>query len=169
MPPDTAFELDQGQPANHNQFLLRYENRRWPQVSWMQIVNSPRIRLSAAALIAVFSLTSRVALTQPFPLPTPAPAFPFPGVPPGDADRIQAAAARLREGRSIGTVERWRNPDTKDAGEVELLRRFDHDGMPCRTIRYTIRYKSQPDRLNRSVVNWCRVLDGTWKIVEIPQ
>lgn len=135
----------------------------------MQMINPPRTRLPAAALIAWFSLTSRVALTQPFPLPTPAPAFPFPGVPPDDADRIQAAAARLREDRSIGTVERWRNPDTKDAGEVELIRRFNHNGMPCRTIRYTIRYKSHPDRLYRSVVNWCRVPEGAWKIVEIPQ
>ncbi len=133
----------------------------------MQIVNPPWIWFPAAALIAWFSLASRMALTQPLPLPTPAPALP--GVPPGDADRIQAAAARLREGRSIGTVERWRNPDTKDAGEVELIRRFHHDGMPCRTIRYTIRYKSHPDRLDRYVVNWCHVPEGTWRIVEIPQ
>src|SRR5262249_9108158 len=30
-----------------------------------------------------------------------------------DIDRMEAAAARLYEGRSIGTIERWRNPDTK--------------------------------------------------------
>ncbi len=133
----------------------------------MQLVNPLRQTwLPAAALIGLFSLASRMALTQPLPLPMIAPALP--GVPPGDADRIHAAA-RLREGRSIGTVERWRNPDTKDAGEVELIRSFDHNGMSCRTIRYTIRYESHRDSLDRYVANWCHVPEGTWKIVDIPK
>ncbi len=93
----------------------------------------------------------------------------FPGVPPDDVDRIHAAAARLYEGRSSGTIERWQNPATKDAGKVQLIRIFDDKGMPCRTIRYTIHYKGNRDRLDRYVVNWCRVPEGAWKIVDVPR
>ncbi|MBV8459113.1 MAG: hypothetical protein JO122_21170, partial [Acetobacteraceae bacterium] len=85
-----------------------------------------------------------------------------------DFDRMHAAAARLYEGQSTGTVERWRDPDTQDSGEVKLLRSFDANGMPCRTIDYTIHFANQRDRLSHYVVNWCRVREGTWKIVEIP-
>ncbi len=92
----------------------------------------------------------------------------LPGVSSDDVNRMHAAAARLYEGKSIGTVERWRNPDTKDAGEVQLIRSFDYKGMSCRTIRYTIRYESRRNRLHHHVVNWCRVPAGTWKIVDIP-
>ena len=92
----------------------------------------------------------------------------WPELPQADLDRMNAAAARLYEGRSIGTVERWRDPDTRDAGEVKLLHSFDEHGMPCRTIDYTIRFDKRRNRPDHYVVNWCRVSDGSWKIVEIP-
>jgi surface antigen len=80
---------------------------------------------------------------------------------------MQAAAARLYEGRSIGTVERWRNPQSNDAGEVTLVKSFETHGMPCRTIAYAIEFATTRDRLDRYRVNWCRVSGGTWKIVEL--
>jgi surface antigen len=86
-----------------------------------------------------------------------------------DLDRMQAAAARLYEGRSIGTVERWRNPDSRDAGEVKLVRSFESHGMPCRTIDYTIRFESRRNSTDHYVLNWCRVEEGAWKVVELPR
>jgi surface antigen len=108
-------------------------------------------------------LASNVALAQPVPSPVVA----WPGLSPGDIERMHAAAARLYEGRSIGTVERWRNPDSKDAGEVKLVRSFETHGMPCRTIDYTVRYQVNQNGLDHYVVNWCMVSAGTWKIVEL--
>lgn len=92
----------------------------------------------------------------------------WPGLPQDDLDRMGAASARLYEGRSIGTVERWRNPDTQDAGEVKLIRDFDTHGMPCRTLDYTIRFNEHRDRPDHYVLTWCRISEGTWKIVEVP-
>ncbi len=99
--------------------------------------------------------------------PTAVPVIAWPGLPQDDLERMEAAAARLYEGRSIGTIERWRSPDTKNAGEVKLVRSFDANGMPCRTIDYTIRFEVQRDRPNHYVLNWCKVPEGTWKIVEL--
>ncbi len=127
----------------------------------------PRTCIAAAALVALSAPGSKPALPQPLPLPVPR--LGWPGVPPDDVARMHAAAARLYEGRSIGTVERWRNPDTKDAGEVQLIRSFSEKGMPCHAIRYTIRYQGNQNRLDHYVVNWCRVPGDDWKIVELPR
>ena len=123
--------------------------------------------IAAAVLAALSASVSIMALAQPVPVPVPTPSLP--GIPPDDAERMHAAAARLYEGRSISTIERWRSPDTQDAGEVQLIRNFSAKGMPCRTIRYTIRHGDDPNRLHQYVVNWCRVSGDTWKIVELPR
>ena len=128
---------------------------------------SRRTYLAIAALVALSASISRMALAQPVPVPVPT--LSLPGVPPDDAERMHAAAARLYEGRSISTIERWRSPDTQDAGEVQLIRNFSAKGMPCRTIRYTIRHADDPKRLHQYVVNWCHVSGDTWKIVELPR
>jgi hypothetical protein len=124
---------------------------------------SAQIRLLGVVLGLLAMSASKVVLAQPVPVPTLA----WPGLAQDDIDRMQAAAARLYEGRSIGTVERWRNPDSKDAGEVKLIRSFDSHGMPCRTIDYTIRFETARSRPDHYVLNWCRVTGDTWKIVEL--
>ena len=95
-----------------------------------------------------------------------APVLAWPGLTQDDLDRMHAAAARLYEGKSIGTVERWRSPESKDAGEVKLVRSFEEHGMPCRTLDYTIRYETRRDSPTHYVINWCRIPGDTWKIVE---
>lgn len=127
----------------------------------------PRRRfLLLSATSATLLLIPKLVIAQIIP-PIPQLGLAWPGLAPDDLDRMHAAAARLYEGRSIGTVERWRNPDTKDAGEVELIRSFDMQGMPCRTISYEIRYATNRNRLNHYTVNWCRVPGDGWKVVEI--
>jgi hypothetical protein len=126
--------------------------------------------IAAAAVAALSAPLLKSALPQPVPLPVPTPINPiWPGVPPDDVERMHSAAARLYESRSIGTIERWRNPDTKDAGEVQLIRSFLAKGMPCRTISYTIRYASSPNRLDRHLVDWCHVHEDGWQIVNLPR
>jgi surface antigen len=91
----------------------------------------------------------------------------WPGLTSDDLERMHAAAARLYEGRSIGTVERWRNPDTKTAGEIQLVRSFETHGMSCRRLQYTIRFEVVRDAPRDYVMNWCRLPDGAWKVVEL--
>ena len=90
----------------------------------------------------------------------------LPGLTADDLGQMNAAAAKLYEGRSIGTVERWRNPDSENAGSVTLTASFVSDGMPCRAIVYNIRFKQSGGRLDHYKVNWCRTGDGRWKVVE---
>lgn len=127
----------------------------------------PRLRVVLlSTAFATMALIPKLVMAQAIP-PIPQLGIAWPGLPPDDLNRMHSAAARLYEGRSIGTIERWRNPDTKDAGEVELIRSFDMQGMPCRTIDYTIRYETNRNRLNHYTVNWCRVPGDDWKIIEI--
>jgi len=122
---------------------------------------SLRVRLlSAAFALLIGSSSGAVALGLELG---------WPGLTDDDIVRMHAAAARLYEGRSIGTIERWRSPASKDAGEVKLIRSFDANGMPCRTIDYLIRFETARDMPDHYVVNWCRVPGGIWKIVELAQ
>jgi len=91
----------------------------------------------------------------------------WPGLTLGDVDRMHAAAARLYEGVSIGTIERWRNPKSKNAGEIKLIRSFMTRGMPCRTLEYSTRFNVSGPNLSRATINWCMVRQGEWKIVEL--
>jgi len=91
----------------------------------------------------------------------------WPGLTRDDVDRMHAAAARLYEGRSIGTVERWRNPDTKTAGEIKLVRSFESHKMQCRRLDYTIRFEVVRDAPREYILNWCKLPEGEWKIVEL--
>jgi surface antigen len=93
----------------------------------------------------------------------------WPGLTQDDIDRMHAAAARLYEGSSIGTVERWRSPDSKDAGEVRLTRSFTAHGMSCRTLEYTVRFDQVRNSPSHYVINWCKTESGEWKIVELPR
>jgi hypothetical protein len=91
----------------------------------------------------------------------------WPGLTHDDVSRMHAAAARLYEGHSIGTIERWRNPDTKTAGEVKLIRSFEAHKMPCRTLDYTIRFEVVRDLPRHYILNWCKLPEDGWKIVEL--
>lgn len=123
-----------------------------------------RSLLSGVVGLLMTSMTASVALAQRF-LPN---AVAWPGLTQDSLDRMNAAAARLYEGRSIGSVERWRNPDSKDAGEIRLIRKFDSHGMPCRTLDYVIRYEIRRNSPTHYVANWCKVEGDDWKIVELP-
>ena len=85
-------------------------------------------RSVATALALLLACPTRVIAAG---TPSIVPEIAWPGLPQDDLERMEAAAARLYEGRSIGTIERWRSPDTKNAGEVKLLRSFDSHGMPA--------------------------------------
>jgi surface antigen len=121
-----------------------------------------RVLAAVASMFATLCVTSAMAATLgPFDLA-------WPGLTQDDLDRMHAAAARLYEGQSIGTVERWRSPQSQDAGEVKLIRTFSAYGMPCSELDYVIRFQTERDNPDHYVVNWCKLQNGEWKIVQIP-
>ena len=126
------------------------------------------LRRHALSIATGFLLTlaSQASFSQQLP-PLTGP-LAWPGLTADDVDRMAAAAARLYEGRSIGTVERWRNPDTKVAGEIKLVRIFDANGMPCRTLDYQIRFDVARNTPRHYVATWCKIPNDDWKIVELP-
>jgi surface antigen len=120
--------------------------------------------------LPAWCLCTALLLTAPALAVSPsflAPQLGWPGLTRDDLARMHAAAARLYQGQSIGTVERWRSPQSGDAGAVTLVRSFDEKGMPCRTLDYTIRFEAQRDSPDHYLLNWCRIPDGAWKIVEL--
>ena len=84
-----------------------------------------------------------------------------------DLDRVNNAAALLYQGPPGATVERWSSPVSGKSGEVRLLRSFEFHGMPCRKLDYTVVSADQTNQAH-SVLSWCKVPDGAWKIVEVP-
>jgi surface antigen len=127
------------------------------------IVSSLRTRTLGATAGILLTLAPHVSTAQP----VMSYALSWPGLTQDDIDRMNAAGARLYEGRSIGTVERWRSPDSKDAGEVKLIRSFNTHGMPCRTLDHTIRFETQRDSPSHYIINWCKIPDDGWKLVEV--
>jgi surface antigen len=89
----------------------------------------------------------------------------WPGLTADDLDRLHTAELRLFEGHSIGAIERWRSPDTGDSGSVELVRKYDANGLPCRRVNYSIRLTAEATALNHYVLDWCRQQSGEWKII----
>ena len=89
----------------------------------------------------------------------------WPGLSGDDMARMHAAEVRLFEGHSIGNIERWRNPDTGNAGEVALVREYEAKGLPCRSLSYIIRFAENERAQGHYALNWCRLQSGEWKIV----
>jgi hypothetical protein len=124
----------------------------------------PRLRIAGAVALLLLLTVPPGANAQR----VPGNDVVWPGLTQDDVARMYGAAARLYEGRSIGTVERWRSPDTQDAGEVKLVRSFEANGMPCRTIDFTIRFEVARNTPRHFVSTWCKTPDDDWKIVELP-
>ena len=132
-----------------------------------QLVAFLRKRATDVAVVLPLAVAAQVSLAQTM-LPQMGDVL-WPGLVQDDIDRMHAAGARLYEGGSIGNVERWRSPDTKDAGEVKLTRSFTTRGMPCRTLEYTVRFDTARSSPSHYVLNWCKIESGEWKIVELPR
>ncbi|MBS0559528.1 MAG: hypothetical protein JSR21_05690 [Proteobacteria bacterium] len=118
--------------------------------------------LGAATAVAVLSAGLPAAEAQTYPsLSLPA----WASLTKDDIDRMNMAAARLYQGQSIGTVERWRNPDTNNAGSVKLEGKFEAKGMPCWRLDYSVRTSDAKDHPSRYVINWCKTPSGEWKML----
>ena len=112
--------------------------------------------------LALSATTSGVVAAGPI-----LPNLGWPGLTEDDLVRMHSTVVRLFEGKPVGSIEQWQNPDTNDAGEVGLIRTFEGHGMPCRTIEYRVQFGRSGNNPDHFVINWCRVADGSWKIAEL--
>jgi surface antigen len=85
----------------------------------------------------------------------------------GDLDRMNEAAKQVGAKNTVGAVEPWRNPDTRNEGSVKLVRSFETEGMPCLRMEYTIHFQRSTQQ-RRYFINWCKTPAGEWKIAEVP-
>ncbi|MBV8682306.1 MAG: hypothetical protein JO111_05490 [Caulobacteraceae bacterium] len=147
-------DLKASQASSRDEEIMSRTSRTSPSLLWSV----------AAALIAVAASAEAGPIIN---VPWLGPPGQGPQLTQDDITRLKAAIDRLNEGRSVGTVERWRSETSKNAGEVALTRIFVAKGMSCHTIRNVVRYGSRPDAPRSFVFNWCRQPDGQWKIVEL--
>jgi surface antigen len=120
----------------------------------------PRHGILGAALAVSFAATAMPASAQLLLSPE---AFTN-NLTPGDLEQINAAAMRLST-KPAGSVEQWRNPQSGNAGSINLLRSFKAGGMPCLDLRYTIHF-DRSDEQHRYHLNWCKTAAGEWKMIE---
>jgi surface antigen len=88
----------------------------------------------------------------------------FPRLAEEDIQRMQQAARGGLDGMEEGGVARWENPATRAKGQVELLRRFQRQGRPCRLVLHTFTLPGQETWVFRSTL--CRDPHGEWKVLE---
>jgi surface antigen len=101
--------------------------------------------------------------------PPPLLGLTWPGLSHEDIEGMGTASQKVLQLASDHSVAQWQNPDSHHAGVVRLIRSFDAHGMPCRMLDYTIRFEELGNSPDHYVVNWCRLSDGEWKIVELAE
>jgi hypothetical protein len=84
---------------------------------------------------------------------------------PEDLPMVREASAPLFDATAAGTTREWSNPETGNSGTIKLRRIFALNGMPCRTFDYTT-WTGHHTSETRVVVDWCKVADNGWKLVD---
>ena len=91
----------------------------------------------------------------------------WPGLTREDVEGMDSASQKVLQEASDHAVVQWENPDSNRAGVVRLVRSYEAHCMSCRVLDYTIRFEETGNQPDHYAVNWCRLPDGEWKIVEL--
>jgi surface antigen len=87
-----------------------------------------------------------------------------------DMTLLDEASHRLLDAATPakGAVESWRNELSGASGKIyyvgpikQTVRRTEYD---CRRLQYDVSVKGR-ERPHTTTVNWCREVDGTWKLL----
>lgn len=83
-----------------------------------------------------------------------------------DLPLLDMAASKLylSDTVEVGTVEEWANPKSGNHGTVELTRKHEYKGLPCRSLQHHIELQRVHDPY-RFTVDRCRTNEGEWKIL----
>lgn len=86
----------------------------------------------------------------------------LPPVTKADVEMMREAARAGMDGQPEGTVNTWSNPQSRNSGEVTLVRRFQEDGRECRILRHVVNVV-QYSPWERST-KICRNEAGEWEL-----
>jgi surface antigen len=81
-----------------------------------------------------------------------------------DFAMVNETVAGLYEAGKIGVTETWSNPKSGNSGSARIIDTFEYQGLPCRTVAYTVKIRRQADP-KQVVLKTCRDKDGAWKLI----
>lgn len=84
---------------------------------------------------------------------------------PGDITMMKDTSAALYtdDRVSLSTTMRWANPKSGNSGAATLIRRYEYEGMKCRTIRHSIK-EQRRDRPSALNFDRCKTPSGEWML-----
>jgi surface antigen len=81
-----------------------------------------------------------------------------------DIDIMHETAVPLFSTGEIGQSGAWANPASGKKGSITLQKIYELKGMPCRRLEYLMNAPNITS--TRTIVDWCRVATGEWKVVD---
>lgn len=90
----------------------------------------------------------------------------FPGLTEKDMEIAGNEARVILKGKPVGTIVSWENPESGNAGTVQLISEFKWEGHNCRKVLHKL------DLAKKANQNWevsvCNI-DGEWKWPTAPK
>jgi surface antigen len=80
-----------------------------------------------------------------------------------DLDLIHRTVDTQIHGKPVGTTASWSNPNTGNAGTIELLRKFRKGNLQCEEVAYTLTTTKKAVEPEHYAFNSCLTPEG-WKI-----
>ena len=81
-----------------------------------------------------------------------------------DFKMIGDAIQQLAKIEETGTDVKWDNPESGNSGEHTLVRQYEKDKLPCKSIDGHIQVKEKERHYGQ--VEICRQPDGAWEVTE---
>lgn len=82
-----------------------------------------------------------------------------------DVAIMSSAIEQTLESVADGGTRDWSNPETGSGGTLRPLSTSEHDGTQCRRLEVSNHARG---RSARSVLDYCRQADGTWRLQTPP-
>jgi surface antigen len=88
----------------------------------------------------------------------------------GDDTTMMTNAVRQGlDGRPVGTLKSWSNPETGSHGSVELIDQYELENRPCREVRHRFFTNAKGSKTYVVDVTACQMADGEWKWPSAPK
>ena len=82
-----------------------------------------------------------------------------------DLDMIRRTVNQQIHGKPVGTTASWSNANSRNSGNIKLLKKFTARNMRCEEIGYTLMTTAMAVAPEHYELNSCLQPDGTWKIL----
>lgn len=90
----------------------------------------------------------------------------FNGLTKEDFELMEKSSASLYQNpdAKVGLSQSWKNPKTRNRGQVTLVKQFEYKGMPCWRLRHSFKVKTTVGTRTLEASR-CKTADGTWKLL----